>query len=82
MDLPIYPQVIEAKAPAAKQEEPASAAVEAVKTVRMGINDGIHEMKKVYGQAEHIIETGKAHTQGDCIIVILVAWISNDLFDF
>ena len=61
VDLPIYdtPNV---QAKVAKVEE-VSAAVEAVKTVRLAINDGFRQVMGAKGQLDHILETGKAHTE-------------------
>ena len=61
VDLPIYdnPNV---QAKVAKVEE-VSAAVEAVKTVRLAINDGFKQVVGAKDQLDHILETGKAHTE-------------------
>ena len=61
-DLPIYDTVQDAPAPVPKPEEP-SAALEAVKTVRLAIGDGIKQVEEAKGQVDHILETGRAHTE-------------------
>lgn len=61
-DLPIYtPEFAQAKV--IIKEEP-SVAIEAVRTVRMGLNDLFKQSKELRQQMDHVIETGSAHTQG------------------
>ena len=76
-DLPIYDTVQDAPAPAPKPEEP-SVALEAVKTVRLAIGDGIKQVEEAKGQVDHILETGRAHTE--CKPVFAKERIFNQLF--
>ena len=62
VDLPIYDPEFKQNVKNVAPEEP-GVAVETIKTVRMGINDGWRQILKVQEQANHIIETGKAHTE-------------------
>ena len=62
-DLPIYDVIAnDAQATQAKPEEP-NAAVQAVKTIRLAITDGLKQVEAAKGQVDHILETGKAHTE-------------------
>ena len=64
-DLPIYPSK-EAQTVAEKSaQEEKGAVMEAMGVVRTAINDGYRGAQGAYGQVEHIIETGKAHSQGN-----------------
>ena len=61
-DLPIYDVITNDAQVKAKPEEP-NAAVQAVKTVRLAITDGLKQVEAAKGQVDHVLETGKAHTE-------------------
>ena len=64
VDLPIYDSVHKPQkmASEAKPEEP-SMALEAVRTVRLALQDGWTQIVQAKGQADDIIATGQAHTE-------------------
>ena len=64
VDLPIYDSIHKPQkvASEAKPEEP-SMALEAVKTVRLALQDGWTQIVQAKGQADDIIATGQAHTE-------------------
>ena len=63
IDLPIYaPEPTKVLKEESAAQDP-SMALEAVKTVRMGINEGFNQLVEVKEQVDHIVDTGKAHTQ-------------------
>lgn len=68
MDLPIYgDESSSAKILEKKVEEPC-AAQEAIKSVRLVVQDGFGQMNEVKKQMNHIVETGKAHSEGKCVV--------------
>ena len=78
VDLPIYdsyhkPQKVASES---KPEEP-SMALEAVKTVRLALQDGWTQIAQVKGQVDDIIATGQAHTERKLILMYRVIYIVN-----
>ena len=64
VDLPIYESIHEVKVIEKKIEEPCQAQ-EVVKSVRLGILDGLDFLKQTKEEMIEVYEIGKAHTAGD-----------------
>ncbi len=72
MDLPIYdaPKKCSEAAATVVAKEP-SPVLEAVKMVRLTVQDIASQFRESKKSIDHIIETGSAHTEGKQIILIL-----------
>ena len=78
-DLPIYDVITNDAQVKAKPEEP-NAAVQAVKTVRLAITDGLKQVEAAKGQVDHVLETGKAHTECKRFLITYAHYSKSQIF--